>query len=244
MSYEYPEANFKSVRGLSNFVVAGLGIIVLTDLLQVIFVFAQIVSPDTTIGFEDAGEASVWLMMQSLVHLAYSPAFLFTVTMFLIWINSANKNLTALRADYIEFSSGWAVGWWFIPFLNLIRPFQVVREIWCESDPDVDISQDSGPKFLAASMRNAPAFIAYWWGFWILRNISANIAGFLIQVEIDGVDVAVYAVVVSGILAIIAGILAIMVVRRITERQEKRFQVLGILEQKEPPPPPNFASGV
>ena len=52
-----------------------------------------------------------------------------TATAVLMWVHRAYRNLPALGARDMAYSPGWAVGWWFIPFLNLVRPYQVVREI-------------------------------------------------------------------------------------------------------------------
>ncbi|MFZ1685299.1 MAG: DUF4328 domain-containing protein [Candidatus Zixiibacteriota bacterium] len=48
---------------------------------------------------------------------------------FLFWVNQANKNLRALGAERLRFTSGWAVGWWFVPIASLVRPYQIMAEI-------------------------------------------------------------------------------------------------------------------
>src|SRR6185437_9304082 len=47
---------------------------------------------------------------------------------FLMWFYRVHKNLLALRAANLEYSPGWAVGGFFVPFLNLVRPMHVMRE--------------------------------------------------------------------------------------------------------------------
>lgn len=54
----------------------------------------------------------------------------------LIWQHRAQKNLEGLGATWLRFTPGWAVGWWFVPFANLVKPFQTMRELWKASgDP-------------------------------------------------------------------------------------------------------------
>src|SRR5262245_62496938 len=53
-----------------------------------------------------------------------------TIIVFLIWEHRANSNLRPLGVPRPEFSSRWAVGSWFVPFLNLVVRFQIVRFIW------------------------------------------------------------------------------------------------------------------
>ena len=33
--------------------------------------------------------------------------------------------------------AGWAIGPWFVPILNLFRPWQIAVETWEGSDPDM-----------------------------------------------------------------------------------------------------------
>ena len=49
--------------------------------------------------------------------------------------------------DYHDqrFSPGWSVGWWFIPALNLLRPYQVIKEIWRGSYPNTGADRQPAP---------------------------------------------------------------------------------------------------
>ena len=62
------------------------------------------------------------------------------VIVFSRWIIRAHKNLPALGADGMSITPGWAVGYFFIPFANLWKPFEAMRELWNVSgdprDPD------------------------------------------------------------------------------------------------------------
>ena len=79
-----------------------------------------------------------------------------TIVTFLIWINRANKNARALGAKNMQFSPGWCVGWWFIPFAQLWKPYQAVREIW-KTSKNIDRWQ---------SQKNNT--ISLWWTLWII----------------------------------------------------------------------------
>ncbi len=228
---------YSSPRSLSTWAVVGFALIILTDLISVLIGFGQIAAPDWNVDLD--AETSVWLLLQGLLYLLKFPAYVFTIIMFLIWINRANKNLTPLKADMIEYSSGWAVAWWFIPFANLVKPFQVVRELWCESDPD----EADGPGFLSASLRSAPTFMAVWWGFWLVSNFLSNITSRIYDPDsTEGVGIAGIFFVLTGVTSAIAAYLAIVVVRRITARQDARIARIGSIHRDmSPPPPPTFA---
>jgi uncharacterized protein DUF4328 len=68
-----------------------------------------------------------------------------TLVVFWRWIYVAHRNLPALGVRYLEVTPGWAVGWFFIPFLNLWYPFKGMRFLWRAShSPQAPDQQDGG----------------------------------------------------------------------------------------------------
>jgi len=54
---------------------------------------------------------------------------------FLFWLHGATKRTAALAQQKLSFSPGWAVGYFFIPFVNLYRVPQILGELWRASEP-------------------------------------------------------------------------------------------------------------
>ena len=73
----------------------------------------------------------------SCVGLTQSAVYLGTVVAFCFWVYSAHANLRWLRVSGLEYTPGWAVGWFFVPIMLLFRPCQVMFEIWKASDPRI-----------------------------------------------------------------------------------------------------------
>lgn len=231
---------FRSAKTISLIVVVGLGLIAVGDLIAIFLGVGQMASPDMYLDTDDGEQLPVWLMLQGIIVLLRAPIYISTVVMFLVWIYRAHSNLTYLKSEYLEFTPGWAVGWWFVPFLNLFKPYQVVREIWSESDPD-EINVSNEPTFLSASLHQAPSYMLAWWLFWIISNISSNVVSRAFDVEDpNSLQLFGIAFIVNGVLSLIAAILAIMVVRDVTDRQDKRNEALVRIEPIAPPPP-NFS---
>lgn len=90
--------------------------------------------------------------------------FVVSGILILIWINRANKNARALRAPGITITPGWAVGWYFVPLMNLFRPFQAMKELWHGS---LALANDS--------RRSEDGLLNIWWWSWLLGNIFANV---------------------------------------------------------------------
>jgi hypothetical protein len=160
-----------------------------------------------------------------------------TAAAFLTWFYRMHKNLPRLGARNLQYSPGWAVGGFFVPFLNLVRPYQVMREVWCRSYPP---SSESG-----ATPEGQPpqppalTLVGWWWGLFLLSGafgrISARIAlagdPTLQQLKIGSV-----ASLISDLMDIPTAWLAIRIIGTITLWQNERASRLAA-----PAPPPPIA---
>jgi hypothetical protein len=121
------------------------------------------------------------------------------------WIWRANKNLHALSPVPLEYTPGWAVGWYFVPFASLWKPFQVMREIWKVS---LDV-EGSG-------------LLPLWWTFWILSNLAGNATFQLASSRgIDMLMASSIAGIVHDVCNIGAAIILIQTVAKVTEAQRR-----------------------
>lgn len=95
----------------------------------------------------------------------YTVAFIVSVVLVAMWIHRAHANLRDAGFTGLEFTPGWAVGWFFVPFANLIKPFQAMRELW-----NASLGEPGG------FAEPAPGQIKFWWGGGIVGNIGSNIS--------------------------------------------------------------------
>jgi len=228
---------YRSPVFLSRIAVIALVAISICQMLAVFIGFAQIASPTRVIDLEGLQNTSLWLAMQGLVALVEIGLLVASAVTFLMWLHRSYANLPALRSENTEFTPGWAVGWWFIPFANLVKPFQAVRNLWTESDPDIEPERP----FLSAAGSSAPGFMSLWWAFWIIGNIADNITGRVFEPDdMRTVVLSGYFFIFTGIVRTIAAALAVKVILSISDRQEQRFTKIGIAQSYSPPPPPTF----
>ena len=107
--------------------------------------------------------------VQGFIGLLQSGLGILTGIIFLKWIYRSYKNIQGFGAQGLRFSPGWAVGYYFIPILSLIRPVQVMSEIWRASDDPRD-----WPK------RPGSWLIASWWTLFLvytgITQISLELA--------------------------------------------------------------------
>jgi len=62
--------------------------------------------------------------------LFYFGMLILSIVTFSLWTHRAHKNLELLAVPSLRFSPGWSVGWFFVPIMNLFRPFQAVAQLW------------------------------------------------------------------------------------------------------------------
>lgn len=69
----------------------------------------------------------------------------------------------------LAFSEGWAAGSWFVPILNLFRPYQIMKELY-ERTHDYISARDENFKTQLNMY-----LVGFWWAFWVITSIVSNI---------------------------------------------------------------------
>ena len=160
--------------------------------------------------------------------------FIVAAFFFIRWFHRAYSNLLELGQPDLRHGPGWAIGSWFVPILNLWRPKQIANDIWRGSGPKT-------PKLVGdAAWKDSPvpALLTAWWLLWILTSVVGNVAGRLWwnADTIESTRNAARFDLATYVVDIPAAVLAILVVRRLTERQEARARERAT-QAVEPPPP-------
>lgn len=155
-----------------------------------------------------------------LAYVGFTLVFLVSVVVVAMWIHRAHANLRDAGADGLQFSPGWAVGWYFIPFANLVMPFQAMRELWNASHGNADPFGGS-----------APPVVKWWWAAWIVGNILSNLGmRILLMDEIDASSVTVGNSVsfAGSMLAIVAAVLLARIIHSVTQAQRGGIAAVGV----------------
>ena len=143
---------------------------------------------------------------------------------FMMWLYRVTKNLPALGVRDPGVTPGWAIGCWFVPFVNIIAPCIVVLRVWRASDPRATAGPSGGAQ--------GWPFVRYaWWGAFIVLS-AAGLAVWLARPEGDlgagrGLltQGQVWAYLCSGIASIVMALLAVGVIREIERRQTEKSQL-------------------
>ena len=143
--------------------------------------------------------------MQGWILLLYFVAYLVSVVSFLVWLRKASRNLTLIGIKTPEFTSGWVVGWWFIPFANLFKPYQVMRNVLLGSIHSN--SEDS-----------ARLKLKWFWGLHLIGNMISWQA-----FRATDLVTSNYVSIVGNLLLFAAGVLLVVYVTRVTSAQSEWY---------------------
>jgi hypothetical protein len=143
---------------------------------------------------------------------------------FVAWTYRAYDNLKRTGVADLRYDANWAIAAWFIPVAWWIRPKQILNDVWRAGEAGVEVRDSSWQD------RPVSPVLHWWWAAWVgsaLVGIAAAIVGF----DDDGIltgraeyerEQEAATIAAPGMLCTIAAaILAVIVVRRITEREER-----------------------
>ncbi|HEY3819995.1 MAG TPA: DUF4328 domain-containing protein [Polyangiaceae bacterium] len=151
------------------------------------------------------------------VAMAFLGALVAAAVFFGIWVHRASKNLRGLGRQGMQYTPGWCVGWFYVPFANLVRPFKALSEIWRASESDAE-SDGSGWSMMGSST----ALLGMWWGTWLAGNIFSNISG-----RVDDPSVSGGIGLLGSGLLLVAAVTCVLLMRGISSRQAATAERLG-----------------
>ncbi len=190
---------YTSNRWLANLIVVLLGFAVIVGLLAV-------VSGLMSISLPDAAREQIIKPLQGWL-------FISTSVFFGFWLYRAHKNLRALGAEALSFSSVFTVGSFFVPVLNLYLPAAAVTEIWKASDPSVPPGQDW-------RYTSRPGLITAWWLILLASGVAERLL--LREQIITELQVPVG----RDMFYVVSALLTLFIVRGINHRQELKAQTM------------------
>jgi hypothetical protein len=149
----------------------------------------------------------------AIIGIAFLVAFVVSAITFICWFYRAYWNLKA-RGIIVDHPTLGAISYWFIPFLNLFRPYQIMKEL-AESSAFPSISATPLP--------------AFWWGTLILGSAIGQISAYIAmnpKLNIRDLEILTLVDILGKFCAIIAAALCTVLVWRVTKAQDRTRQSL------------------
>jgi Domain of unknown function (DUF4328) len=144
-----------------------LGVLFLTIALDVVAVVSDLSYHSLIERLSNGGDVSPAKIQcaddrQSTIGWVQTGIFVIAAIFFITWFSRAYKNLGRLGVEALRWREGWAIGAWFVPFLNFVRPKAIANDIWRGSDPQrqprTDLLEDT----------SVPWYFDVWWGLFIV----------------------------------------------------------------------------
>ncbi|HXU80669.1 MAG TPA: DUF4328 domain-containing protein [Polyangia bacterium] len=208
---------YRPLYGRANAVTIFLGLTILLEVLTVITAGASIWALGRALAHEPVARDTLIAIDDGAAFLtkAHFAVFAAVVVSFCMLTHMAGSNAHSFGQMRMEFTPGWAVGFYFIPFVALWKPYQAMQEIWRASEPNTKES-------FVLERAPVPGLLPGWWATFLGHNLIARFtwtgrdahdAQSLIQVN--------YVVIVSSLATIVASIVAIALVRALARRQDE-----------------------
>ena len=164
-------------------------------------------------------------------------AMLVSAVAFLLWFHRAYVAAAALDAAPTTETAGGAVLSFFIPIVNLLRPYRAMDALLQNLDPawmpELTVTPHQAPEagvgyrdnagHVHAAIPTPPAPITAWWGLWLLQNIALRFTGTAGEGhELD--SDAYWGWLVGGAVSAVAAVLCARVVHAVDARVRERHR--------------------
>jgi len=213
----------KSLRLRSELVTAFFGALVVVSVVSALSAysivhFAQGITPGDP---SNQARADALDERESLIAIVNVGTWIACVVAFLMWFYRAYKNLQSAGYKDLRFTPGWAIGGFFVPILNLARPFQIMKDV-CEGS--AFLAQDARSRAWTSISLGVHA--AWWWALFLSDSAFGNAVGrYMAKAEeLDEIVIAEWLDFASSLYTILAAVVALLLVRRLTELQERARQ--------------------
>ena len=157
------------------------------------------------------------LLLLWLVKLA---AWITAVVVIPLWMHHAYRLMEQHRVRELQHTPTQAAAFWFIPILNLYKPYVIMHELNEKSGPTV-----FGRPFGTTTEPSPPWLLAAWWGTFLVGHIFGRVS-FTLGIgstTINRLIVSDWLDLGAGLLEIVAGLFLIRIITSIDRRQEVRF---------------------
>jgi hypothetical protein len=215
---EYDNPAFKPTQAISWSLIVMLGLWILISLVTIVSTYMDIELFGGIDKWTVYTEANGDSLVISLIMLT---TYLLTSALFLFWFYRVHKNLPALGVKYLEYTSGWAVSGFIVPLLNLIRPYEVMEEVWNASNPA--IMEEGGWR-----TKNTAGMVNWWWGLYLASWYAARFA-FKQPINPES-PVSIFmsdgAFALAKLVSITSAVVTIFLIIDIDDRQQEKFAKL------------------
>ena len=135
--------------------------------------------------------------------------YLISIITFVQWFRRAYFNLH-IYIKTLTFSEGWAAGCWFVPIINLFRPFQIMNELYKETDYYLS------KKHHNYTIKLKSRFLGWWWALFLISYAARQVAT-RFTLKADSLDKMTFSTIITIISTIISIALSLITIKVIKD---------------------------
>lgn len=165
---------------------------------------------------------------QLIISILYLIAYITSAVTFIMWFRRAYYNLHT-QIFNLNHDEGWAAGAWFVPFLNLFRPYQIMKELYQETEHLLVERVEN------YQTHNHTALLGGWWALWIFVSFVGQFV-FRYSVGADTIEelmVVSVASIVSSVASIPLAFMAVEVIGRYAKMEALLYNEGYTVEKEE-----------
>ena len=133
----------------------------------------------------------------TLFAVVYMIAYAVSAVTFIMWFRRAYANLHQMVGGLSQ-TEGWAAGSWFVPIVCLYRPYQIMKELYQETEKILE------RKGFAAKDDFTTNYLGWWWLLWILSNLIGQFV-FRYSMSAESID----ELIISTVVGMVGGVVGI-----------------------------------
>jgi hypothetical protein len=164
-------------------------------------------------------------LRQKIIGIIYLIVYVISGITFIRWFRRAYYNLH-LKAETLSFTEGWAAGCWFVPIISLYRPYQIMKELYQETQTLLSKNDENYVQNLNTNS------IGWWWTLWIIASFLGQFI-FRYSLKAETIDELITTTVASIAASIIGIPLAIITVKVIKDYAEIEALLYELKDEEE-----------
>ena len=112
----------------------------------------------------DSNGNEIFSFGEVLITGGYFLSLLLSAIFFIQWFHTSYKNLEA-RGVSVDSSANWTIWGWFVPFFNLYKPYQIMKEMF---DKTLNFIKTNKSESIFNRHSKASSNVVIWWVLWIV----------------------------------------------------------------------------
>jgi hypothetical protein len=170
--------------------------------------FAQGIALVDNLSSTSAAEIAEWEQFAGAANGLYVLALIASGVAFLAWLSRVVDNVPSLGGGEPSVSPRGAIGWWFVPGANLVKPYLIVADVW--------------RRLASTTAERRTRLLLVWWLAWVGGSLAGWILGRIEPTTIADLRSLLLLTILTIAAQALGGILLIRIVWEVERRVRLR----------------------